>query len=536
MVRRAAELALAVGVGASLAHWWHTRAHKAGFIEHVLRLLCAYLKPEAQAAAPVVRLRGPDELEELFARAGVPLALAKGEAPLGDEALLSACKLVLEYSVRSRSPYFFNQLYGRAELASVAGDWIAAAINCNVHTYEVAPVMTLIEHHVLARIARAIGPSFEASHDGLMVPGGSIANLYAMHLARHRAAPGVQEEGASAAHNLVAFVSEDAHYSYLKSARLIGLGSKNLVSVKSNDCGGMDPQALAIAIDSACAAGRVPFFVGATAGTTVRGGFDPLKAIAVICRSERAAGPNEDNKADIRSNVTRTALWMHVDAAWGGGALFSPAHRVLLDGVDCADSFAWSAHKQLGAALQAAVFITRHKGALTSANAVNAAYLFQPDKLHANLDVGDKTIQCGRRADMLKLWLLFKQLGEDGCARIVDAAFSLAAHLVRRIEASDGAFVLAYPPSGCNVCFWYVPKAMRPLPPNTELNATHPVNHVAPKIKAALQRGGHAMIGFQAVGGLPNFFRWVFASPGASVTSAHVDEVLGRIAEIGEST
>ena len=61
-----------------------------------------------------------------------------------------------------------------------------------------------------------------------------------------------------------------------------------------------------------------------------------------------------------------------------------------------------------GLPLQCSVFLTSHKGALLAANASRAAYLFQADKLHADLDLGDKTIQCGRRADAFKLWLAWK--------------------------------------------------------------------------------------------------------------------------------
>lgn len=107
------------------------------------------------------------------------------------------------------------------------------------------------------------------------------------------------------------------------------------------------------------------------------------------------------------------------------------------------------------------------------------------------------------------------------------------ARLPRQAQAADGAFALAYPPSCTNVCFWYVPEAMRPLPPAAELSAAHPVHEVAIGIKARLQQEGGAMIGFQSVNGLPNFFRWVFASTD-TVTKAHVEGVLQRIAELGE--
>ena len=489
---------------------------------------------------PVVRLSSPDELERAFTQAGCAMHVRDADAPLDEAGVVEACRLALHYSVRSCSPYFFNQLYSRAEPASVVAEWVRAplmprachdvvcvpwwvdepqtlrvqvitAINGNAYTYEVAPVLTLIERHVLARLARLVGPNFEECHDGLMVPGGSFGNMYAMHLARHRAFPQLHVDGLAGGPRLVAFVSAEAHYSYLKSARLLGIGSANLISVPIGDDGGMCPDSLERAVQAALDAGGTPFFIGATAATTVRGSFDPFRALAAV--------------------ADRHKLWLHVDGAWGGAALLSPTHRSDLDGADLADSFSWSAHKMLGAALTTSVFLTRRAGALRAANATNAAYLFQPDKLYTELDVGDKTIQCGRKADMFKLWLLFKSLGAEGCAASVDRCYALAAHLASRIRTSDGALALAYPTSCTNVCFWYVPTSMRPLP--ADLTVDHPVHRVAPKIKAALQRAGKTMIGFQSINGLPNFFRWVFSSA-ANVSTGHVDDVLAAIADYGE--
>jgi len=279
----------------------------------------------------------------------------------------------------------------------------------------------------------------------------------------------------------------------------------------------MDPASLATAMEAARRVGGKPFFVGATAGTTVIGAFDPLPDIAAVCQQQ----------------ATEEPIWLHVDGAWGGGAIFSPNHRHLMQGVDLVDSFSMSLHKMMGAALQCCVFLSRHPGLLTRANATNAAYLFQKDKLHAQHDFGDKTIQCSRKPDCLKMWLLWKTLGDEGLASRVDHAMMLARHLAARIAESGGAFVLAYPPSYSNVCFWYVPSSMRPLPPPAALHASHPIGTVAPAIKAGLQRHGAALIGFQSINKLPNFFRWVFAST-AGVTTADVDAILGRLATLGE--
>ena len=66
-----------------------------------------------------------------------------------------------------------------------------------------------------------------------------------------------------------------------------------------------------------------------------------------------------------------------------------------------------SMHVQ-GMPLQCSVLLTAHADILKQTNASGAAYLFQPDKLNAEYDLGDKTIQCGRRPDAFKLWLAWK--------------------------------------------------------------------------------------------------------------------------------
>ena len=483
-------------------------------LRRVAAMLCDYLDPATLTKRPTVKLASPQQLDVAFAAVGCPLPLAKGEPPLSEFDLLRSLALTLEYSVSTGGPGFYNQLYGRADSSSICAEWLVAAANTNCHTFEVAPVFTMAEKYVLERLAEVIGPTFASGYDGLFVPGSSIGNLYALLLARHRVAPQIKTKGIPAAGRLVAFVSEEAHYSFLKSAVVIGIGSDNLVKIPTvADSGMMDTDALRRAIEQAMSNGQLPFFVGATAGTTVVGAFDSLRAVQRVSKEH--------------------GLWVHVDAAWGGGVLFSPTRRDLVDGMDACDSMACSLHKMLGATLQCSVFMTSHAGALRACNATSAAYLFQPDKLFADLDLGDKTIQCGRKADGFKLWVLWKSLGDEGLAKRVDNLFSLAQHAVNRIRASEGAFVLAYPPSCTNVCFWYAPKVLRPLREPAALTPQHPVHHVAPWIKAEMQAAGDALIGFQSINGRPNFFRWVFAS-GDCLTDADVDAVLERIALLGE--
>lgn len=477
--------------------------------------LVRYVESQTDRSHPVVRLAPPEELEQKFSAAGMSLSLLGEQACESQEALEKAVDLVLEYSVRTGHPLFFNQLYARGHPSAIAADWVSAATNTNCHTYEVAPVYTLMEKEVLTKIASVVGGNYAEGHDGLFVPGGSISNLYGMHLARNRADPDFPRRGAVGGPRCVAFVSDQSHYSYLKSARLTGIGSDNLISVETDGQGRMRPEALEVAITREKENGGLPFFVGATAGTTVIGSYDPLAEIANVC--------------------LRHSAWHHVDACWGGAAMFSAQHRHLMHGVERADSVAWNPHKMIGATLQCSAFVTQHIGILAKCNGTNAAYLFQPDKLHTSLDTGDKTIQCGRKTDMFKAWLMWKAVGDVGFAQTVDRCFALASFMATKIrEDTSGAWQLVYEPSCSNVCFWYIPEGLRPFDfAKATKDQVAALHRLAPRIKNEMQRSGDALIGYQAVNGRPNFFRMVFASADI-VEEEDVTAMMGRMARIGE--
>ena len=218
---------------------------------------------------------------------------------------------------------------------------------------------------------------------------------YGMVLARHRAFPTCRSVGMRGLDaDPVLFTSEEAHYSVAKGANWMGLGTESVVKVRTDAWGRMTGEALEEAVTKAKAEGKRPFFVNATAGTTVMGAFDDLESLAQVCK--------------------RHGLWLHLDACWGGGAVLSRRHRHLLKGSHLVDSIAWNLHKMIGSPVQCSAFVTRHEGLLQRAVGANATYLFQQDKFYdVSYDTGDKSIQCGRKPDGFKV-----RQAEEGDAQL----------------------------------------------------------------------------------------------------------------------
>jgi glutamate/tyrosine decarboxylase-like PLP-dependent enzyme len=373
-----------------------------------------------------------------------------------------------------------------------------------VYTYEMAPVFNLMETEVLAKMRSLAGWT---GGEGIFAPGGSYSNLMAINTARHALHPEVKEAGMSGL-RLVMFSSEQAHYSMAKAASALGIGSRNCIKVPCDAGGCMKPEALARCIDEAKAAGGVPFCVVATAGATVTGAFDPIRKIIEIARPH--------------------GLWVHVDGAWGGAVLFSEKHRYLVDGVADADSMTWNPHKMMGVPQQCSALLLRKEGHLEAAHAARASYLFQKDKNHAELDTGDKTLQCGRLPDVFKLWCSWKTHGDDGYRRIIDHAFDIADHLRAQIAARP-EFEMAIPGRFVNVCFYYLPPAALAAP--TPEERARVLHAVAPFIKNRMQQSGTTMVGYQPLGDLPQFFRMVNMNP--IVETTDMDTLLDLIVKFG---
>lgn len=494
----------------------HSRERDEQLLRAAAERMIAYVSQARARALPVLVDAGPAQIEAAFAE-HLKLSLADGLAH-PHERLLAAIDETVRLSVHTASPRFFNQNFAGPDVAALAGDWIATALNATGATFEMAPVFTLMELHLLRRLAGLAGlpvapheSSAPPPRAGLMLAGGSLSNLHALQLARHRVAPRLRDDGAAGGPRFAVFTSAHAHYSIRKAAQLLGIGSSGVIRVAVDELGQMQPIALERAIIEARTAGLCPLAVNATAGTTVVGAFDPLEPLAAICRRED--------------------LWLHVDGCFGASLLFSPAHRRLLAGLEHADSIAWNLHKMMGMPQQCSALLLREPDQLRGCFAEKAEYLFQPDKPHAELDSGDLAFPCARRIDVLKAWMSWKLHGDAGMAARIDTAVANADYLRERIAAAPN-FCAAHLGGPCNVLFWWLPASLRPFAlEGADAAARARLHALTAAIKAGLRARGQVMLGFSPIDGDPNCFRMLFMNP--DVGHDDIDLVLAEIEAVG---
>ncbi len=335
---------------------------------------------------------------------------------------------LIKSTPKTASKSFFNQLFGGRIGKSTLGELLSVMFNNSMYTYKVAGPQVLIEKEVIKNICQLAG--YPVNSGGTLAPGGSMSNMMGIIMARDAKNPNIRDEGHS--NKMTMYSSEASHYSISKNAALIGIGRNQVRLIKTNHKGEMSVSHLNAAIQNDIENGFEPFFVNATAGTTVLGAFDDIMAISKVCKKFK--------------------LWLHVDGAYCGGVIFSTKYKHLSYGLEASDSFSLNAHKMLGTPLSCSIILTKHKEQLHHSFANEADYLYQTEDDEYNL--GKTSLQCGRRNDALKLWTLWKSVGTYGIEKIVDHQFQLA-ETARNYVKSNPDYTLYSFENSISVCFNY---------------------------------------------------------------------------------
>lgn len=343
----------------------------------------------------------------------------------------------LKYSVKTDHPQFFNQLWSGQSLPSLIGEIISTTANTSMYTYEVSPVATILENQLLSELKKIVG--FE-NGEAQFTTGGSNGNLVSMLLAREKIYPGSSQTGLAGKKPLAIFTSKESHYSWDKAINATGIGAENLYHIDSDQSGAMDVNDLEKQIKKVIEEGKVPCLIGGTAGTTVRGAYDPFDQIASIAQKYNC--------------------WFHIDGAWGGSVILSEKHKPLLNGVEKANSFSWDAHKMLGLPLMCSMLFVRESGWFDKVlNLGDTSYIFHGED---RPDLGPYSLQCGRKVDILKWWLEWQFYGKEGLESRVNNLVDLGKYAQKIIQNHPNLELQSEPWIG-NICFRYIHSEVKDL-------------------------------------------------------------------------
>tara|TARA_B100001115_G_C15823728_1_gene409868 strand:- start:150 stop:1556 length:1407 start_codon:yes stop_codon:yes gene_type:complete len=348
--------------------------------------------------------------------------------PLDNEKYKKLLKQLINSTPKSSSKHFFNQLYGGRHSKAVLGDLLAVILNTSMATFKIAGPQVIVEKTILETISNLVGYSNESG--GTFPTGGSMSNFMSVVMARDKMDSSINKRGMSK--TLIAYTSDCSHYSIAKNASFAGIGRENVRYILSNNRGQIDIISLEKEIKKDIDRGLTPFYLNATAGTTVLGEFDPVKKLVNICK--------------------RYKMWLHLDGAFGGSVIFSKKLKHLVEGIENVDSFCFNAHKTLGAPLSTSVLLVKEKKYLYKSFDNDAQYLYQTHDKDYNL--GTSSFECGRRNNALKLWSMWKAIGTEGMSNIIERQFKLA-DFARKYVKNNKNYRLFSFENSLSICFNY---------------------------------------------------------------------------------
>jgi aromatic-L-amino-acid decarboxylase len=323
---------------------------------------------------------------------------------------------VLDESLAQPRPRWFGFVGSSGLEIGVIGDLLAACYDINL------AIGTEAASHVERQALRWVGELVGfPGRGGACTSGGMLSNLTALAAARERALPGSRRRGIVGTPAAI-YCSSEAHYSIVRAAEVLGLGSDQVRSIPIDATRRMRPSQLAEAIDADRTSGVTPIACIASAGTTLTGAVDPIDALADVC------GPR--------------GVWLHVDGAYGLPAAAAPSARHLFAGLERADSVSVDAHKWLYLPKACGVVLVRDASVLVEAFAHDESYMLHDENERHAVDT---TLEYSRPFRALKLWLAFRTHGAEAFRAAIEQNLAQARMLKRLVEQYDDLELVGAP-------------------------------------------------------------------------------------------
>jgi len=399
---------------------------------------------DSMSTSPIVPSKTLKQLKQLFDE-----LLPQDEMDL-DSLLFECQEKIINNAVHFGHPRFLGWVLSSGTTIGAYAEGLANALNQNV-ALSGAGVATAVELVVLDWIKKIIG--YDSHAAGVLVSGGSMANLLALAVARNNLSDdNVRQHGLVNKAPLIVYTSSEVHVCIDKAVDLLGIGTDNIRRIPVDASFRLDVNKLKRKIKEDLCKGLRPFCVVATAGTVNTGAIDPLKSIADICRQYH--------------------IWFHVDAAYGGFVAISSHWKSLIKGISRADSVVVDPHKWLFIPYDVGCVLVRDPKKMKKTFSYSTEYIPLDKKKAASndeVDFADYGIELSRSFRALKIWMSLKQYGIRRYARMINQNMNLAEYWRVLIENSKDFQIMA--PSDLSViCFRYIPeKAMKRKNQNKEL-------------------------------------------------------------------
>lgn len=315
----------------------------------------------------------------------------------------------------STAPRFFGWVIGNSHPTGVAADWLTSAWGQNAANVHASPAASAVEAVAAGWMLDLLGLPAESSVG--VVTGATVANFVCLAAARsevlRRAGWDVEGDGLFGAPPIRVLIGADAHTTVFSGLKYLGLGSKRVRTVATDNFGRMLPADF----ERALGEGDGPVIAIAQAGQICTGASDPFTQLAPLAK---AAG-----------------AWLHVDGAFGLWAAASPRLKHLVAGVEQADSWGTDGHKWLQTPYDCGFAIVRDSAAHLRAMSVSASYL--PPASADERDPSAYGPELSRRARGFAVWAMLKQLGRSGVAEMVENDVAVAQKMAAGMAAIDGA-------------------------------------------------------------------------------------------------
>ncbi len=330
---------------------------------------------------------------------------------------------VIKHSINIHNPKYLGHQVSASLPLTVISSAVIAYLNQSLPVYEMGMVGNALEKIITGHLIKKLKFGEEAS--GIITSGGTMANLTALLSAR-------SDFDEKDYHNLVVFVSGEAHYSIERAAKIMGLPVSNVIKVPVDDNFQLKTELLDDLYEKSVSAGKKVLCIVGCACSTALGVYDDLNAIGNWAHKNK--------------------VWFHVDGAHGAAVVYSPKYEALLNGIDKADSVILDFHKLLMVSSVSTALLYKNGVYAKKTFAQKADYLFGGQEQDDWYNSGKTTFECTKPMHILNTYAILRIYGETIYEQNIDRLYGLAEEFANIIQ-DNGNFELAIRPQSNIVCF-----------------------------------------------------------------------------------